>query len=132
MSEKSIRSTTEKFIEIAGNMLPILTVVFFAAYYYFTSKFADLEKFNQLESKVVVIERDISLLQKEDITSQSKLNLIDEVEERLRECERKLNLLINREDRPIPSETTLELKGEITVLKMMIENLREELKSSKP
>lgn len=128
MSEKT-RSTLERYFEIAGNVLPLLTVVFFAAYYYFTTKFADLSKFVELEGKVVIIERDISLLQREDITSQSKLNLIDQLEIRLRECERRLNLLMNKDDRPVPSDTTLELRGEINMLKMIVENLREELRN---
>jgi hypothetical protein len=128
---KQKSNIAEKYVEIASNILPILTVVFFASYYYFTTKFADLQKFNDLANKVVIVERDISLLQKEDITAQAKLHIVDELEKRVRDCEKKLNLLITEQGRVIPSETTLELKAEITVLKHLIKDLTDEIKSNK-
>ena len=124
-------STIGKCVEFAGNILPILTILFFSTYYYFTTKFADLGEFNNLKDSVNIVEKDISLLQKEDITYAGKLALLGELEIRLRELERKVNLLIGRDDRPLPSDVSLELKGEIAMLRLMIENLRIEIKEMK-
>lgn len=126
MTAKKI--TTEKFLDIAGNTLPILSVVFFAMYYYFSTKFADVERVTSVENRIVAIEKDISLLQKEDISSGTKLKMIDDVETRLRECERRLNLLISRDDKPILDQTTMELKSEITMLKSLIESLKQDIR----
>lgn len=131
MSETKAKSNTEKYIELASNILPVLTIVFFAAYYYFTTKFADLNKFNDLVNKVVIVEKDISLLQKEDISSQAKLHIVDELEKRVRECEKRLNLLITDDGETVPSVTTMELKAEISVLKHMIQDLSEDIKENK-
>lgn len=131
MSETKTKSNTEKYIELASNILPVLTIVFFAAYYYFTTKFADLNKFNDLVNKVVIVEKDISLLQKEDISSQAKLHIVDELEKRVRECEKRLNLLITDDGETVPSVTTMELKAEISVLKHMIQDLSEDIKENK-
>lgn len=131
MSETKAKSNTEKYIELASNILPVLTIVFFAAYYYFTTKFADLNKFNDLVNKVVIVEKDISLLQKEDISSQAKLHIVDELEKRVRECEKRLNLLITDDGETVPSVTTMELKAEISVLKYMIQDLSEDIKENK-
>lgn len=131
MSETKTKSNTEKYIELASNILPVLTIVFFAAYYYFTTKFADLNKFNDLVNKVVIVEKDISLLQKEDISSQAKLHIVDELEKRVRECEKRLNLLITDNGETVPSVTTMELKTEIAVLKHMIQDLSEDIKENK-
>jgi hypothetical protein len=99
-------------------------------YYYFSTKFADVERVTTIESRIVVIEKDISLLQKEDISSGTKLKMIDDVENRLRECERRLNLLIGRDDKPILDQTTMELKSEITMLKSLIESMKQDLRKN--
>jgi hypothetical protein len=122
------KQSTEKYIEMIGNTLPILSVLFFAMYYYFSTKFADTERVLALETRIVQIEKDISLLQKEDISSGTKLKLIDDVENRLRECERRLNLLIGRDDKPILDQTTLELRSEIALLKTLIESMKQDLR----
>jgi hypothetical protein len=124
------KTTSERLLDVAGNLLPILTVVFFAMYYYFSTKFADVERVTTIENRIVVIEKDISLLQKEDISSGTKLTLIDDVENRLRECERRLNLLIGRDDKPILDQTTMELKSEITMLKSLIESMKQDLRKN--
>jgi len=133
MTKQKSTSITQlsKYVEFAGNILPVLTIVFFAAYYYFTTKFADINKFNDLVNKVVLVEKEISLLQKEDISSEAKLNLVGELEKRVRDCERKLNLLVREDGTIVPSDVTLELKAEMNILKVMIQDLIKDIKEDK-
>ena len=119
------------YLSLIGDTLPIITIVFFSTYYYFTTKFADLQEFNDLETHVTQVEKDISLLQKEDISYGTRLEILNQLEQRLRECERKVNLLITKDDRPIPSDISIELKGEIAVLKLLIESMRDDIKATK-
>lgn len=119
------------YLSLIGDTLPIITIVFFSTYYYFTTKFADLQEFNDLETHVTQVEKDISLLQKEDISYGTRLEILNQLEQRLRECERKVNLLITKDDRPIPSDASIELKGEIAILKLLIESMRDDIKATK-
>lgn len=121
----------QHYISLIGDTLPIITIVFFSTYYYFTTKFADIQQFNDLSHSVTQVEKDISLLQKEDISYGTRLEILNQLEQRLRECERKVNLLITKDDRPIPSDVSIELKGEIAVLKLLIESMRDDIKSTK-
>ena len=119
------------YLSLIGDTLPIITIVFFSTYYYFTTKFADLQEFNDLETHVTQVEKDISLLQKEDISYGTRLEILNQLEQRLRECERKVNLLITKDDRPIPSDASIELKSEIAILKLLIESMRDDIKATK-
>ena len=125
------QKSLQHYISIIGDTLPIITIVFFSTYYYFTTKFADIQQFNDLSHSVTQVEKDISLLQKEDISYGTRLEILNQLEQRLRECERKVNLLITKDDRPIPSDTSIELKGEIAILKLLIESIRDDIKVTK-
>ena len=131
MSTDKQQKSFQHYISLIGDTLPIITIVFFSTYYYFTTKFADIEQFNELSHNVTQVEKDISLLQKEDISYGTRLEILNQLEQRLRECERKVNLLITKDDRPIPSDTSIELKGEIAILKMLIESIRDDIKATK-
>lgn len=131
MSTDKQQKSFQHYISLIGDTLPIITIVFFSTYYYFTTKFADIEQFNELSHNVTQVEKDISLLQKEDISYGTRLEILDQLEQRLRECERKVNLLITKDDRPIPSDASIELKGEIAILKMLIESIRDDIKATK-
>ena len=125
------QKSLQHYISIIGDTLPIITIVFFSTYYYFTTKFADIQQFNDLSHSVTQVEKDISLLQKEDISYGTRLEILNQLEQRLRECERKVNLLITKDDRPIPSDTSIEHKGEIAILKLLIESIRDDIKVTK-
>ena len=131
MSTDKQQKSFQHYISLIGDTLPIITIVFFSTYYYFTTKFADIQQFNNLSQSVTQVEKDISLLQKEDISYGTRLEILNQLEQRLRECERKVNLLITKDDRPIPSDVSIELKGEIAVLKLLIESMRDDIKSTK-
>ena len=131
MTTDKQQKSLKNYIGLIGDTLPIITIVFFSTYYYFTTKFADIEQFNELSHNVTQVEKDISLLQKEDISYGTRLEILNQLEQRLRECERKVNLLITKDDRPIPSDTSIELKGEIAILKMLIESIRDDIKATK-
>lgn len=131
MTTDKQQKSLQHYIGLIGDTLPIITIVFFSTYYYFTTKFADIQQFNDLSHSVTQVEKDISLLQKEDISYGTRLEILNQLEERLRECERKVNLLITKDDRPIPSDISIELKGEIAVLKLLIESMRDDIKATK-
>lgn len=131
MTTDKQQKSLQHYIGLIGDTLPIITIVFFSTYYYFTTKFADIQQFDDLSHSVTQVEKDISLLQKEDISYGTRLEILNQLEERLRECERKVNLLITKDDRPIPSDISIELKGEIAVLKLLIESMRDDIKATK-
>ena len=131
MTTDKQQKSFQHYIGLIGDTLPIITIVFFSTYYYFTTKFADIQQFNDLSHSVTQVEKDISLLQKEDISYGTRLEILNQLEQRLRECERKVNLLITKDDRPIPSDISIELKGEIAVLKLLIESMRDDIKATK-
>jgi hypothetical protein len=83
-----------------------------------------------MKEKISIVQKDISLLQQQDISSATKITFIDTLEMRLRECERKVNLVVSKDDRPLPSDVTIELKAEINMLKLVIENLKQEIKNT--
>ena len=131
MTTDKQQKSFQHYIGLIGDTLPIITIVFFSTYYYFTTKFADIQQFNDLSHSVTQVEKDISLLQNEDISYGTRLEILNQLEQRLRECERKVNLLITKDDRPIPSDISIELKGEIAVLKLLIESMRDDIKATK-
>ena len=129
--DKDKQKSFHHYLSVIGDTLPIITIVFFSTYYYFTTKFADLQEFNDLKTHMTQVEKDISLLQKEDISYGTRLEILNQLEQRLRECERKVNLLITKDDRPIPSDASIELKSEIAILKLLIESIRDDIKATK-
>ena len=131
MTTDKQQKSFQHYIGLIGDTLPIITIVFFSTYYYFTTKFADIQQFNDLSHSVTQVEKDISLLQKEDISYGTRLEILNQLEQRVRECERKVNRLITKDDRPIPSDISIELKGEIAVLKLLIESMRDDIKATK-